>query len=369
MWTLSISGMAGAHEMRPAVADLTVTDQTVQIRAEVNLEAIIASIDQRTYEDTNDAPQAEDYERLRKLSPDALREEFRPAWPSMRDKLTLNALDGRGTETPLSVRLSETDVIAEDNEALPRITVLTLMAELPDDATAIRVGWARDLGPVIARQMGVAEDVAYTGYLIDGKVSEPIDVARGSAESVGTVFVNYIPIGFTHIVPKGLDHILFVLGLFFLSLKWRPLLLQVTAFTIAHTITLALASFNLVTLPAALVEPLIAASIIYVAVENIFTRQLNTRRTWIVFGFGLLHGLGFASVLGDVGVNPAQLLPALIGFNIGVELGQLAVIALAFLSLGVWFGKERWYRPAIAIPASLVIAGFGAWWLVERTIL
>jgi uncharacterized membrane protein len=287
----------------------------------------------------------------------------------MRDKLTLTGLDVAGDETPLGVELVETEVIAQADEELPRIAVLTFSADLPANTRAIRFGWTRELGPLIVRQMGVAEDVAYTGYLIDGKISEPVTIGSGSAQTVWTVFASYIPIGFTHIVPKGLDHILFVLGLFFLSLNWKPLLMQVTAFTIAHTVTLALASFGLVALPAALVEPLIAASIIYVAVENIVAKRLHPWRTWIVFGFGLLHGLGFAAVLGDVGVNPAQLVPALIGFNIGVELGQLAVIALAFLSLGVWFGQERWYRAVIAIPASLVIASFGAWWFLERTVL
>ena len=114
-----------------------------------------------------------------------------------------------------------------------------------------------------------------------------------------------------------------------------------------------------------IVEPLIAASIVYVAVENIFAKGLNPWRPFVIFGFGLLHGLGFASVLGEFGLPDGQFIPALIAFNIGVELGQLTVIALAFLAVG-WFARKSWYRAGIAIPASCIIAAVGAYWCIER---
>jgi hypothetical protein len=116
----------------------------------------------------------------------------------------------------------------------------------------------------------------------------------------------------------------------------------------------------------AIVEPLIAASIVYVAVENIFGGRISWRRTAVVFGFGLLHGLGFASVLGDIGLEPSRFLGSLISFNIGVELGQLTVIAAAFLTVGLWFGRKRWYRNVIAVPVSAVIASVGAYWSIQR---
>jgi hypothetical protein len=182
-------------------------------------------------------------------------------------------------------------------------------------------------------------------------------------------FLNYIPVGFDHIIPKGLDHILFVLGLFFLSAQLRPLLWQISAFTLAHTVTLALGALGYVTIPASIVEPLIAASITFVAVENILSKGLSRWRPLVVFCFGLLHGLGFASVLGAFGLPEAAFLPALIGFNIGVEFGQLAVIAGAYLLVGYAFGAKPWYRARIAIPASVLIAAIGAWWVVERVFL
>jgi hypothetical protein len=117
------------------------------------------------------------------------------------------------------------------------------------------------------------------------------------------------------------------------------------------------------------VEPLIAASIVYVAVENIFSPRLHSWRPVIVFGFGLLHGLGFAGVLSDIGISEEYFVTALASFNIGVELGQIAVILCCFLLVGLWFRNRSWYRSVITVPASAVIALVGAYWFVERAFL
>jgi len=160
-----------------------------------------------------------------------------------------------------------------------------------------------------------------------------------------------------------------VIGLFLLSARLAPLLWQVTSFTLAHTVTLALGITGVVTISPAIVEPLIAASIVWVCIENIFSEKMATWRPVVVFGFGLLHGLGFAGVLGEIGMPQSQFITALISFNVGVELGQLTVIAACFLAVGIWFGNKPWYRARITIPASLVIAAIGAYWFVERTFL
>ena len=141
----------------------------------------------------------------------------------------------------------------------------------------------------------------------------------------------YLELGFTHILPKGTDHILFVLGIFLLSIRLKPVLLQVTAFTVAHTISLALTIYGVVSLSPRIVEPLIALSIVYVAVENIVHPSLSPWRVALVFAFGLLHGMGFAGVLSRLGLPRSEFLTALLCFNVGVELGQLAVIGAAFL--------------------------------------
>jgi len=114
------------------------------------------------------------------------------------------------------------------------------------------------------------------------------------------------------------------------------------------------------------VEPLIAASIVYVAVENILTTTLHVWRMFIVFGFGLLHGMGFVGVLQEVGLPRSEFLTGLISFNLGVELGQLAVISLAFLGVGMWLKDRPWYRHCVVQPASALIAMVGLYWTVER---
>ena len=159
---------------------------------------------------------------------------------------------------------------------------------------------------------------------------------------------------------------LFVLGLFLLSTRITPLLWQVSAFTLAHCITLTLATFGLVSLPAAWIEPLIALSIVYVGLEDMFTDKLSRWRAAIVFTFGLLHGLGFAAVLSGLhSLQGSSLVVALLGFNVGVELGQVTVLAVAFALVG-WFQKRSWYRQRVVQPAAGLIAAIGALWTVQR---
>jgi hypothetical protein len=176
----------------------------------------------------------------------------------------------------------------------------------------------------------------------------------------------YLQLGFTHILPLGLDHILFVLGLFLLSPKLKPVLWQATAFTAAHSITLALAMFKVITPSPAIVEPIIALSIMYVALENIWSPALKRSRIGIVFLFGLVHGMGFANVLGSLGLPQDAYFTSLLMFNVGVELGQLAVILSAFLLFGKWFGNKPYYRKAVVIPLSIVITIMAGYWTIER---
>ncbi|MEO1081210.1 MAG: HupE/UreJ family protein [Pseudomonadota bacterium] len=178
-------------------------------------------------------------------------------------------------------------------------------------------------------------------------------------------WVMWIAVGFQHIVPKGLDHILFMLGLFFFSSGWRPLLIQVTGFTIAHSATLALSMYGVVRVPPSVVEPLIALSIVYVALDNLMENKLVRWRLAVVVLFGLLHGLGFASVLSGIGLPEGEFLGSLVLFNVGVELGQLSVLFVAFLLVG-WYRRQPWYATNVAQPAAVAIAGTGAYWFLKR---
>lgn len=243
----------------------------------------------------------------------------------------------------------------------------TLRGRLPAGARAVR--WYYGL---------VADPYPLTVTLANG--STTTEWIRGDAWStalplggpfvrrtVWSRLIEYLGLGFTHILPKGVDHMLFVAGLFLLSARLRPVLVQVTTFTVAHSMTLALALYGVVALPARVVEPLIALSIVYVAVENLRTQTLTPWRVALVFLFGLLHGLGFAGVLSGLQLPPRDFLLGLFGFNVGVEAGQLGVIAGLALMVG-WWRHRPWYHQRVVAPASLAIAAVGAYWTVSRVI-
>ena len=200
-------------------------------------------------------------------------------------------------------------------------------------------------------------------------ISQPLfahDVEGLSKLSKTEVLGIYLQLGYTHILPLGVDHILFVLSLFLLNPKLKPILWQATAFTVAHTITLGLAMYGVIKPPTNIVEPVIALSIMYVALENIFSPRLKASRIGIVFLFGLIHGMGFASALTELGLPKNAYLSSLLMFNLGVELGQVTVILAAFLLLGLPFGNKPYYRKRIVIPLSIIIAAIAAYWTVER---
>ena len=211
--------------------------------------------------------------------------------------------------------------------------------------------------------MAVAKDTLEAMHAAALKLSAGTGSAGGGQDE--SVVGRFLWIGFTHILPEGTDHILFVLGLFFFSTLLRPLLLQVTAFTVAHSITLGLSLLGVFSLPSRIVEPLIALSIVVVAVENIFFRKLRPSRFLIVFAFGLIHGLGFAGVLKGLGLPEGQFFKVLVSFNLGVEGGQLAVISIATV-FTAWMWKKPWYFQRVVVPISALIAAVGLFWFVKR---
>ena len=202
----------------------------------------------------------------------------------------------------------------------------------------------------------------------------PILSESGEERSFLSTAGLYITIGIGHILPDGADHILFVLAIFLASVRLNALVWQISAFTVAHTATLALAASGMITPSSSVVEPLIAFTIAFVAIENLVFKDMTKWRPAVVFGFGLIHGLGFAGFFGELGLPPGQFWSALIGFNVGVEIGQLSVILAAAL-LGVVLrrllndpdGLLR-YRSFIALPGSLLISLTGLWWGVTRLI-
>jgi hydrogenase/urease accessory protein HupE len=233
---------------------------------------------------------------------------------------------------------------------------------------------------------------SFTLNLTSGAGEKPASMtliaSEESTSDAGELFASFssfVRSGFHHVVPEGLDHILFVLGLFLLSRAWRPLLWQVTTFTVAHTLTLGLATLGLVHVSSRVVEPIIAGSIAVVAIENIFHPRYTPWRLLLVFGFGLVHGLGFASALSDMALPDSSLIIGLLGFNVGVEGGQLAVITLATI-LTFWVSNQvvanartfpglkgtltngSPYRRFVVVPGSIAIACTGLFWMVQRII-
>ena len=203
-------------------------------------------------------------------------------------------------------------------------------------------------------------------FLINQSVAAHDVVGELEKMSSTDAAILYGQLGFTHIIPLGFDHILFVLSLFLLSPKLKPVLWQATAFTVAHSITLGLAMYKIITPPPAIVEPIIALSIMYVALENIFSPTLKKSRIGSVFLFGLVHGMGFANALGSVGLPQNAYLSSLVMFNVGVELGQIAVILSAYFLFGKWFGNKAYYRKNMVIPLSVLITIMAGYWTVER---
>lgn len=194
------------------------------------------------------------------------------------------------------------------------------------------------------------------------------NVSQSSNDNLTTLerVEKYVVSGFHHIIPLGLDHIVFIVALFLSTTIFTTLFWQVTVFTLAHTMTLALSVVWGITLSATIVEPLIALSIVYIAIENIRTES-NKPRYWPTFGFGLLHGFGFAFVLKEFGLSGGDLAISLLSFNVGVELGQLAVLA-AMILVFYRLRHAPSYRMFVQIPLSLVIAVLGSIWLLERII-
>ena len=189
-------------------------------------------------------------------------------------------------------------------------------------------------------------------------------IRRLSAMSWSKKMYIFIKAGFEHIIPQGLDHILFVLGLFFSTLKLRSLILQVTAFTFAHSITLALAALGFVKLQLSVVEPLIFLSIVWVAFENTFFKKTTKWRPLVVFSFGLLHGLGFATLLTQYGLPKDNFISLLLAFNVGVEFGQFAVLLAAFILIRLIYLKTE-YKNQLKIPASILIGYTGLFGLLK----
>jgi HupE / UreJ protein len=272
------------------------------------------------------------------------------------------AFDGSAVRPEISYA-----VVRAADDLSGAVATIRLSGGVPEGARDLTwtYGWTFASYPLTIRR--TAGENAATEWLEGGQRSAPFAWAAAAPplDRFSTAR-RYLALGFTHIVPGGLDHVLFVLGIYLLCGRVRSVLWQVSAFTLAHSITLGLSLYGIVSVPPRIVEPLIALSIAYVAIENIFQSELTASRVALVFAFGLLHGLGFAGALQELGLPRAELATALVTFNAGVEAGQLAVIGAAFMLVGYHCAHRTWYRNRIAVPASTLIACTAIYWTIVR---
>jgi len=352
--------------LRPAIANLNIyekdniTNGNLSIR--LNLEAIIAEIGVE-HSNTEKSKESKEYENLRNMSSFELLEKFNFKIKSFQNKIYLRSSNSDYNLTLLNVNIPEVG-----NTNIVRDTIINFDIKNLKDEDLI-FSWDKNLGSVILRVNSADNEALYSRLIEAGKKSDWFSAINKSEEGLIDNIKSYTQLGFKHIIPKGLDHILFVLALFLLSSKLKPLILQVSIFTLAHTITLFLGALNLIKISALIVEPIIALSICFVAIENLFTENIKKTRPYIIFIFGLLHGLGFAGVLNEIGISDELFISSLVSFNIGVELGQISIIILSYIFIALLFQKKSWYRNRVARPLSLIIASVGFYWFIQRLFL
>jgi HupE / UreJ protein len=364
--------LVGAHTMMMTQVLVSFGEaRTVDVKIDVDLTLLLGS-PERYYEIATEEPRKQ-------------RQDFAQLVPRIADNLQLFAgaqrlqLDLRGFAAAKAQRADYLDA------SMSKLSTFNFRGVLPASTGPLKlvVPLGAEIDYPVAYTVQIpAAHVSVTRWLEEGMhESDPFvwadKVRPAAADTVRAAnpdtlpwprqLALYLRLGFHHIVPEGADHILFVLGLFFLGITWRKLLSQTTVFTVAHATTLFLSTYGIFSLPSRYVEPAIALSIAYIAMENVFKPKLGPGRLAVVFGFGLVHGLGFASSLSDVPFPKKDFLVALLGFNFGVDFGQLFVIALAFLAVG-WFRNQPWFRARIAVPSSLAIAAVGLFWGVQRIV-
>ena len=363
-----------AHELRPAVMDISASqsdDNHILVELHFIAEAFLADIDLSAISDTDESANASGYDTIRALPSGDISALIRKKWPDLQSLLRIFS------ETQeLTISLEDVKVESQDNLALVRETTLYLSAQVDKTSQTIRVDWDKRLGSIVIRALADEQSADYTEFLVAGGTSKPIALFNRAPSPFLDVVSNYLYSGIIHIIPFGLDHMLFVLALLAMSISVRPLLLQISLFTVAHTVTLALASLKIISFSVPLVETLIAVSIAYVGLDNLLNpnqrpqnnsgQKVGRLRAVIIFGFGLLHGLGFATVLQDFGLPEASFAVGLISFNIGVEVGQIVTILPIWVVLGLFRLNPHQFRRWFQVPVSLIILAISLFWIYER---
>ena len=353
-----------AHEIKPAVVEFNQFNNQIDLTLKFNAESFLANIDASIHKETKESPNSNLYDEMRLLSSKKLKEKILNSADKIQNSIFLKTSD-----KALNLKLVDIVILEEKNIEKVRYTEILFESEIQNLKNSVTFETEKSLGPIIFRDFSNVlgnKEKPKSQWLQAGAKTNPININIDEVDYTNLI-ISAVWSGILHIIPYGFDHILFVLGLFFFSYKIKPLLIQVTTFTVAHSITLILGSLGYVSISSSIIESFIAASIIWIGVENLFRRNMNFSRTSVIFCFGLLHGLGFATMFKQIGLEGSDYFLNLLSFNIGIEIGQIATL-LPLIFLIPIFNRISWYRMLIAIPASVIIALFGANMFIDRVL-
>ena len=355
---------SNAHEIKPSIVDFTYDQSYLNFKVRLNAELILSNIDASNVSNTNSSPLTEIYDRYRLLNKKDLENSILESWKDISSNIDIK-INNKLKEIDL-IKINTQDV---NNFEISRDTLISFRILLNEESENFTFKWIKNYGAIILRENNdlKLEDELVTEYLQSGTESDPIFFKENNFRSMYTSFTKFFVLGIQHIIPKGLDHILFIFGLFLFSSSLNKLIKQITIFTIAHSITLIFVSLSLIKINPQIVEPIIALSIVYVGLENIFKNYIKEYMRYVVIlFFGLLHGLGFALILSDIGFRSSKLFINLISFNIGIEVAQISIILILYLLVAIKFARNKYYRIAFQIPFSIFIASIGLYWFLER---
>lgn len=365
-WVVAVAGLAEGHSMKQVRGEIRAGNGAWEASVWLEAWALYPEDGPKVPPGTPGNPgtaghewiaklDASDHEVMRQVAAEFLKETF---------VLTLNGqrLEAQFSFPDYPVELPQ----LKENDAGNALVKIDLHGKFQEGASGpLALAWQDDEDEPLALKVTLPQ----VKLLRLAPREKPVELMVIRTDGVAAAedassLLTWIKAGFRHILPLGLDHICFILGLFFLQPKWRPLLLQTSAFTLAHSITLALVVLGFFTIPSKVVEPMIALSIAYVGIENLWVKELKPWRVGLVFGLGLLHGMGFASVMKELELPQGQVIEPLVGFNLGVELGQVTVLASAFVAT-LWFLQKPAFGRVRKI-ASGMIGAVGLYWTFQR---
>ena len=353
-----------SHEIKPSIADFTYDENFLNIKIRLNAELMLSNIDASKISNTNSSSLSDIYDKFRNLNKIELQNIFQNSWEEISSNIDIKI----NNETK---KINLINIAVEDikNFEISRDTHIYLQVLLNNNSEYFTFSWIKKYGPIILRENSnhKLEDELFTEYLQSGIESNQFSFNEKNFKNRLNSFIKFFVLGVQHIIPKGLDHILFIFGLFLFSSSLKKLITQITIFTIAHSITLIFVSLSLMKINPQIVEPIIALSIVYVGIENIFKNYVKEYLRYVVIlFFGLLHGLGFALVLSDIGYRSTDLFINLISFNIGIEVAQISLVLVLYLLIALNFAKSKNYRIFFQIPSSILISSIGLYWFFER---